>query len=192
MCRVFKEYLLSIANISEEVIDRVLDISNLKNLSKGESLISQDKPYTHEVFIIDGVVRSYFIDEDGNDNTVCFYSDKSFLGTNTLRNKGVESIYTYQALTRLSYLEINSNLFYELMKLYPILEKVVYYVKQRESNRSHHRDKCILGTSSIQKYNNFLKYYPDLIDIIPHYHIASFLGMTPVTLSRIRNKKYSH
>lgn len=189
MSSIFKKYILEITDVPDDIINDILSISSLKQRSRGETLFSKESNFSKEIFILDGIIRVYFIDENGNDNTVGFYENKNFISTNTLRNNSLSLGYIYQSLTESSYLEIESNAFNNLMETYPILKEVVHHVKQQEIIRINNRDKCIMGTSSMEKYDNFLKYYPNLIDKVPHYNIASFLGITPVTLSRIRNKK---
>ena len=66
---------------------------------------------------------------------------------------------------------------------------VIYNAMLQDSLKEHWENKIALGQySAIARYQWFLKTYPGIIDRVPHRYVASFLGMTPVSLSRIRRE----
>lgn len=182
------DYVKKLTKIPQNVLYELIDISVEKKISAGEVLIRGNDKSNKEIFIKKGIIKAYFIDEAGNEKVVAFYKGESFIGTNSLRTQKGLSIYTYQCLTDAEYTEIDSDLFHKLVKKYPILLTLAVIVKNMEVERQNKREICIMGNSGEEKYNNFLKFHSDLVDSIPHYNIASYLGITPVTLSRVRKK----
>jgi len=160
-----------------------------KSILKNEIFINQGSAVNTEMFLSDGIIRAYFVDDQGNEKSTAFYQGEAFISTSALRSKNSYSIYTYQALTDISIYTINSKIFSELINKYPELMKAAKYVKEKETERLNRRDECLMQVSALEKYRNFIEYYPKIENIIPHYYIASYLGITPVTLSRIRSSK---
>ena len=68
----------------------------------------------------------------------------------------------------------------------PDLTAVVLSNFQKLNKQNHSRIEALISGDALAKYKWFLKEYPNLLNRIPHYHIANFLGMTPTQLSRTR------
>lgn len=183
-----RKYLWEYNQISQDCWKVLREIIECETFSKDEMAIRQGAPFNKEVFIESGIVRAYFIDEQGNDKNVAFYEDGAFMSTNALRCRDGLSVYNYQALTDVKWLEFDSDSFFDLMERYSDLFNLAKKVKELEVDRLNKRDACLMQVSAEEKYDQFLKQYPEIENRIPHYHIASYLGITPVTLSRIRKK----
>lgn len=139
-----RSYIEEIVSIPKKCWDDFSSIIELKSFKKDEAIIQQGARYNNEVFIIDGIIRAYFVDEQGNDRNTAFYESNAFMSTNTLRSKDGLSIYYYQALTDTNILEFNSKLFLDLLKKYPNLLKVAKSTKEQEIDRLNKREKCIM------------------------------------------------
>ena len=175
-------------NLAQACWDDLCSIIIPGSFRKNEYLLKQGFHSYQEVFIEDGVVWAFLTDEQANEKGTGFYRENEFISTSALRSKNGCSIYTYQALTDTKVLTFSSEKFVRLLAKYPDLIKLAKHVKEREIDRLSKRDDCLIQASAFEKYLKFTEYYPELEFQIPLYYIASFLGITPVTLSRIRSK----
>lgn len=181
-------YLASMVNFSQSCWTDLSTLARIKPLEKDDYIAWQETPYDKEVFVADGIIRAYFIDDKGNEKNVAFFDHPSFMSINRLRSKKERSVYSFQALTRGKILEFSTDRFSELLGRYPEFLKVAQQVKELEIDRLNKREQCLMEIGAEEKYRKFLECYPDFEGRIPHYHIASYLGIAPVTLSRVRNK----
>lgn len=159
--------------------------SKIHFLEKGSLLQNIDDISTEIYFLYEGLLRGFFLDVKGNEVTDCFgyikgtpvvscidLQEPNRVCIEALENSSLISI-PYSILLPL----LNSNI--ELMQLYNRLLK--------DSLKLHWESKIVLMQyTAAERYKWFLKNYPSLIDRVNHRYIASFLSITPVSLSRIR------
>lgn len=179
----FYTNILGIKNL--EVISTLAVNSKVHFFQKGDIIRNIGDISTELYFLDNGLLRGFFLDVKGNEVTDCFgiikgtpvvsclnLEDPSVLCIEALENSILISI-PYSILFPL----LNSNI--ELMQLYNRLLK--------DSLKLHWESKIVLMQyTAAERYKWFLKNYPSLIDRVNHRYIASFLSITPVSLSRIR------
>jgi CRP-like cAMP-binding protein len=185
----FLSYVKTIETITHADSEAILSLIKLKSYKKDHILIREGELSNNEFFITEGIVKALFIDEQGNEKITAFYPGQNFIGTNALRTKQNKSIYTFQTLTKTTTLIFNSLHFMDLIKDSPKLMSLASEVKELEISRQNRRERTLMQVHASDKYEQFIEDYPNLEEIVPHYNIASYLGITPVTLSRIKNKK---
>jgi len=185
---ILQAYLATMVSLSQRCWTDISTLAQVKPLEKDVYIAWQETPYDKEVFVADGIIRAFYIDDKGNEKNVAFFDHPSFMSINRLRSKEERSVYSFQALTKGTILEFPTDRFSELLDRYPEFLKVAQQVKELEIDRLNKRELCLMETTAEEKVRKFLECYPGFEDRIPHYHIASYLGITPVTLSRVRNK----
>ncbi len=138
--------------------------------------------------LVTGVLRGYVIDEDGNEITTHFYQEKDMVLASYIPN--VASTLYIQALEDCT---ISIGSFKEIMsyvnkniEITNIINKAFHTLNTQLQSRLV----SLINLNSLEKYKLFLKEYPNLINRIPHYLIANFLGITPTQLSRARKQFY--
>ncbi len=155
-------------------------------LKKGALFVEEGQLNKYIGRLLSGVLRGYVIDESGNEITTHFYRENDMVLASYIPN--VASTLYIQALEE-STISIGS------------FEEVMSYVNKNEEitniiNRAFHklnkqlqsRLVALTNLNSLEKYTLFLKEYPNLINRIPHYLVANFLGITPTQLSRARKQ----
>lgn len=137
-------------------------------------------------FIVSGIVRTTVTTDKGKVFTREIYSDSQFCGPMSDLIKGTPSSYSYETLTECEIIRSNHKEVQKLHDTYPELMKFglkVFehvYVKMEKTIIS-------LGTKDAkERYLDFLKRFDGIEALIPQYQIASYLGITPIQLSRIR------
>ncbi|MBK8806599.1 MAG: Crp/Fnr family transcriptional regulator [Bacteroidales bacterium] len=137
-------------------------------------------------FLTSGVVRIFYRKESGEEYTKHFLSKHEFLAASI--KPGEKSITYSQALTNCNLLCIDYDFFMNLSKQYSeinnfISTKTFEYLEQKQN-----REIRLLSEDATGNYLDFLNRFPGLIDLIPHYYIAGYLGVSPTQLSRLRKK----
>lgn len=173
------------------LLKELVTASRIRSLRTGEHIITPGTVPTHLCFLLHGVVRGFMLNANGKDLTDCFV----YACGQTVMP---ESDLTIPATITLEVLEDSEIIMLPLEKIYQLLRKYPYLTKIYEqlllvSTQLHREQKIALCQyTALQRYQWFLKAYPGLIDRIPHKYIASFLNMTPVTLSNVRRTLRQH
>lgn len=171
--------------ITKEQLESFLQLANFKEIKKGEILVHIGDSPKQVYFIISGLVRSYYIDMNGNDVTRYFITENSFCCAEMLFMKKPYDC-CFEALEDCHMICFDGNNFKSLinqdincMKAYiSALEQSLIYKIERENS--------FLLKSAVERYLDFKKIHLDLEERVNQSHIASYLGITPVSLSRIR------
>lgn len=159
-----------------------------QNLVEKEHLIEAGEIAKDVYFFVDGIFRVYYIDQNGNEVNQQFYQAGEVIApVFSLTNKEVSPFYL-QALTPSRVLvaeyqqliETGKNSIAWLTAENAILKSVFLKTARREAQ-------MLLGGAE-QRYRWFLKENPELAEQLPLYQIASYLNVTPVSLSRLRKK----
>lgn len=171
----------------EEFIREIAGITERRHLKKGEFVVRVGEVLNDVCFLESGISRGYLLDANGHDVTDCF----SFRCGSPVMPFGqmelnVPSPMAIEMLEDGSIFCVPISGVIELQKTY--VEVTMFYNQLLiQALNEHWRLKQILNQyTAIQRYQWFLQEYPGLIDRVSNKHIASFIGMTPVTLSRLR------
>lgn len=169
-----------------EIVEPMLAVAKQEHLKKGERAVEAGEIQNQLSFLVNGILRGYVIDENGQDITDCFayQSGDAVMGCNGLNEPSQINI---EALTDCELIRVPVSVLTDLMERYPIMLQV-YSKLLLESLERHWGMKRILYQPAMQRYQWFLSTYPGLIDRVSNKYIASFLGITPVTLSRLRRQ----
>lgn len=172
--------------LSSEAEEYIFSISKVKTISKGELLIRQGQRVKKTYFVTDGCLRSYGIDKNDKEHTLQFaikgwwISDFIAVYTNEPATLNVEAINNSNVIA------FNTKDLDEIHSLFPEFEPFQRKNLERHVVSLHKRILNQLQLTAHERYNVFLKQYPDIEQYTPNYHIASYLGITQESLSRIR------
>ncbi len=175
--------------MSPEAEEYLHSISSNREVSKGEVLIREGQTVRYTYFVTDGCLRSFCIDKNGRQHTLQFaikewwISDFIAIYNNELATLTVESI-TDSKVIEFKAMDL-ANIFTKYSEFEAFqrgnLERHVVSLQKRILNQ--------LQLTAAERYDLFLQQYPDIESYTPNYHIASYLGITQQSLSRIRKEK---
>lgn len=168
-----------------ELIRALSDASAPLHLRRGELLVREGSLPDSVPILVQGIVRGFYFDVDGQEITDCFAVQA---GSPVMSAAGLRmpSPLYLDVLTDSDFWTIPIPAVQRLLDEYPELLHL-YNRLLIQSFSTHWEIKAILRRgSAMQRYQWFLSAYPGLIDRISNKYVASFLGMTPVTLSRLR------
>jgi CRP-like cAMP-binding protein len=183
-----KQFLCSFSLIREATWQQVEPLFIPVSLKKGDYFIQQGQLATQFAFLQKGVVRGYYHNQDGVEYNKHFFVSPAIVGGYTSLITGRPNQIIQQALTDCDLLQANYAAFLSLYDACPDLERVgrrfaeMYFVEKEQKEIE------MVMLDADERYRLFKKRFPDLEQQIPQYHIASYLGITPTQLSRIRRK----
>ena len=182
------QFYKSVLGVTDEaLLQRLVGNSKLTFFEKGQHLLNADEVATELYFLVEGLFRGYFLDAKGREVTDCFGATPGtpalpcsdpFAPSNTSIEALEESVFVALPVYALyPYLETNLN----LMRIYN--EMLWASLKEHWENKM-----AMVQYTAMERYQWFLRRYPSVIDRVPHRHVASFLGITPVSLSSTRRE----
>lgn len=186
------EYLHSIfkdLNISDFEWEKIKSMLKPLHLSKNEYLVREgDKP-DKLAFVISGLFRAFYLTEDGEEKTIVFRGKGKPLSAYSSFIENSNAKFSIQALEDSNLLYITIKEFEKLLSSNNFWQNITgkYYLNIFIEKEKRERE--LLSDDAETRYKNFLIDFPGLENRISHYLIASYLGISNVTLSRIRNKK---
>ncbi len=139
-------------------------------------------------FILSGLVRFFYSTADGKEFNKYFAMEDGFAGSFHSLVLGAPCGYFIQALEVTHALILPNQLMRQLYERHPCWERLGRRMAEQLVLIKEAREKELLLDSLETRYRRFLNEFPGLVDRIPQYHIASYLGVTDVALSRIRRK----
>lgn len=142
--------------------------------------------YLH--FIKQGCLRMWF-NKDGKDITFQFFFEKQAVASIDSLLTKQPSIFTIESIEPTTIISVRKSDFEELFSVYPELKKEFQLMTFRRFRNYTQLFLSRIKDTPKERYDDLIKKNPEIIKRIPQHYIASFLGVTPVSLSRIRNKK---
>lgn len=161
----------------------------LKTLRKRQHYVEEGQTCREIGFILRGDMRQYCIVE-GEEKTTFFYFDNQFVTNYESFVAQTPSNLTIEAITDVQMLVFSKETLDRLYRLYPVYETFGRLIAEQVYICAIHRLNTFLLNTPEQRYLHFLE-SPDsrlILEKIPQHYIASYLGITPVSLSRIRNR----
>lgn len=162
-----------------------------KKLRKKQYLLQQDDVCKYTAFVEKGALRAYSVDDKGYEHIIQFALEGWWMSDIYSFLTGEPSSYNIEALedTELLLLTPNSN--EEMLQKVPKMERYFRILSQKSLVAMQRRLIGSLSQSAEEKYSKLVTAYPNIIQRVPQHMIASYLGITPETLSRIRKQMSS-
>lgn len=184
----FIKTLNSIAEFPEVQIEKILSFSKIKKIRKDECYIREGEKPKSFAYVFGGFFRYYYIDKKGNDFTKGFFFENSFISSYSamIQNRG--SYFSIEALEDAEIIEIDYEKWKALLSNELVWHKLLLALIEKGYCIKESREREFLLFSAEERYKSFLKSFSDQQKRIKQHFIASYLGISPVSLSRIRKK----
>lgn len=180
--------LLRLAHVSEEDLRHMHFIFHLRKLGKNEFFVHEGSVPRTVGFIISGLVRFFFINESGEEFNRGFSVESDFIASYSALLAQEISPFSIQALEDTILLEAYYNELEPLLRKSSALQMIEKKIVDSLFLKKQKRETLLLSEDATGRYKRFLEDDPSLESRISLYHIASYLGITNVSLSRIRKK----
>ena len=172
--------------LSSEAEEYIYSIAKERKLKRGEEIIHEGQSVNKTFFVIQGSLRSYCLDKDGKAHTLQFAIKDWWISDFIAIYSNVPASLTVESITESKVVEFNAKKLNEIFIEFPELEAFQRQNLERHVVSLHKRILNQLQLTAAERYSLFLEQYPDMEEHIPNYHIASYLGITQESLSRIR------
>jgi CRP-like cAMP-binding protein len=166
----------------------ILKSAKSESIKKRTTLIEQGSKDTNIYYLRKGLVRMYHIKDNGEEITFNIISEHSIVANFDFIGTEQSSKFYYETLEDCSFFSLD----------YQVIDKIVSNNSKLESNRKFFLRKIIFDVKERlesfvllnpeERYQKFIKDFPDLSNRVPDKYIANVLGVTPVSLSRIRKR----
>jgi CRP/FNR family transcriptional regulator, anaerobic regulatory protein len=176
--------LVPLTNREEQAF---LEILEEKKVKKKEFLLQEGKICNKITFINSGCMRLFY-NIDGVENTVQFFFSESWYTDYASFLTGKPSIENLQALEPCAVVQFKKEDLYELYNEMPIFDRVGRVFAENAFLSLSQLNQMKTNEEPELRYINLLKTRPELVQQIPQHYIASYLGIKPETLSRIRKR----
>lgn len=160
-----------------------------RTMAPAEHWIQAGDASTEICFILSGLLRVYYIDQNGNEVNQHFYQAGEVIAPVSAIVADEPCQYFIQALESSQIMLADYKALHEAEKDNPEWLQLEISIAQNVLLKSARREARLLLGNAEHRYKWFCKEYPELLERLPQYHIASFLGITAVSLSRLRKKQ---
>lgn len=166
--------------------DEFASLWTRKRVSKGTYLTRQEQSETDEFILLEGCLTSSICDQDGKEICVGFYVGPCVVTPNIARTRDGVSLVSIVAITDAALVRIDSGLLSSVMISSEPVRNWANAVLRDALSRKVDREWCLAALGGAERLKWFRHAFPGYEDIFTHAMIASFLGVTPVTMSRLR------
>lgn len=181
------KYFSNFAVFTSEEEKTILDSMIVRHFKKGDIVLKENDVDDTTFFVVKGLVRQYKI-LDGNDLTINFFAENEWIISLNSFNKKKTANYFLICLEDTELITGNEESAQALFKVFPRFETISRVVMEKAFAEKQELLHAFQTDSPEQRYENLVKNKPDILQRIPQYYIASYLGLTPESLSRIRKR----
>ncbi len=183
-----KEILITRFGFPEKEADDLLAVSRLKSIQALEYFISEGQVPRKFGLLLSGLFRYLYIDKDGNEYTKGIILEDNIFSSYNAMLSGQPSFMYIQALEDSTFLEIDYHLWLRLQERNNFWDKFLIRLLQKGYAVKEKRERELLLLDAETRYHIFLEEFPGMENRIKQHIIASYLGIKPESLSRIRKK----
>ena len=184
-------FLRSTGMLTDEEIEVLSQMMTIKTFKKGSFLLKEGQVSSHVYYNLKGCVREYYL-KDGEEKTISFYTEGDAVSSTRSFVLQVPSKHYLECIedTTLTVMSYKNDL--EFKKLFPRLATICYTKTEEELGVYQDITAEYMVSTPEERYLKLVETRPDLLNRVPQYQLASYIGVTPESLSRIRNRLRSN
>jgi CRP-like cAMP-binding protein len=180
------QYLLQFGHLNQQEIDLVKSKGIFKEIKKGEYFQEAGKIPREVAFLTEGIVRICFYNNKGDDITKYFIDEDSFIVDIISYNQNIPSSSYIQAITDCRFIVFSKEAMKELSMTIRIWDDIINTITNTALVEKVNKISSMLAEDATERYLSFITNFPTLANRIPLSYLASYLGITQSSLSRIR------
>lgn len=138
--------------------------------------------------VVKGLFRYYYLAPDGKEYTKAFMPERSFISSYSAMRSSSPSYYSIEALEPSVVVEVSDQQWMSLRTQNTQWDQLLIHLLEKGYEVKEKRERELLMLDAQSRYQVFLEEYPGIEKRVKQYMVASYLGITPIALSRIRNK----
>ena len=185
---LIKEIIRSYYTVSQESMEALINCVEFQSMPKSSVFIKSGFQNDYDYFLLGGICRSYVVNRKGEDITISFFQDKTILTPNVARTFKNQSTLTFEALTDIELGRFKAIELVKLMREISEMRSFANAVLQQELILKSNKELYNASLTAKERLIKFRTQFNSLENIIPHPIIASYLGITNISLSRLRKE----
>ncbi|MFD2600465.1 Crp/Fnr family transcriptional regulator [Flavobacterium suzhouense] len=176
-------------SLTREETELLLASLELRELKKKEHLLEAGQICNENYFVADGCLRMYLTTDKGTEQVIQFAIENWWMTDYFSFKSNQPSNFYIQAIEKTTVIAISRKAQDELFEKLPQLEKYFRIVLEKAYAAQLNRIHYIFNLGGEEQYRMMVERYPEFVQRVPQYMLASFLGITPEFLSKVRAKK---
>jgi CRP-like cAMP-binding protein len=185
---LLRDYFLKRTDTDKHVFERISPYFEEKSFKRNEYVLREGEICKHNYFIISGCMRLFSINKEGVENTRYFAFEGKFATCFTSLISGLPAFENIQSLEKTTVLRIHRDDFYYLVETEAAVNKVYRNIMESAYITTQRRIYDFQGADSLERVQWLLKHQPKILSRLSNKVVASYLGITPYTLSRLKAK----
>ncbi|RZJ45215.1 MAG: Crp/Fnr family transcriptional regulator [Chryseobacterium sp.] len=190
----FRNHLSKILGVPIDTLDFCSSHYDVKEVKKNEIILREGEISDSTYFVEKGLLRMYSIDKAGKEHIIQFAPENWIISDTTSQLLNEKSRFYIEAIEESTIVITKEGFFENLSKVYPDVAEKNQRLMFNHIKNLQNRVNALISTTAEERYMDFLKKYPNLMLRAPQWMVASYLGITPESLSRVRkelaNKKF--
>ncbi|MBK8484431.1 MAG: Crp/Fnr family transcriptional regulator [Saprospiraceae bacterium] len=179
----FDNYLPLDDTERKELSNRVIE----KNIKRRQFILQENDVCKYYTFVISGLFKMYAVDKNGKENNIQFASENDWIADiGSFHNEKPSRLYI-EAIEPSIILQISKDNLWYLYTNYPKFDRNFRVIIEDKFIELQNRVLQSISSTAEERYETYLEQYPNLSNRLPNTQIASYLGITPEFLSKIRN-----
>jgi CRP-like cAMP-binding protein len=175
--------------LTDEEIEVLSQIMTIKTFKKGSFLLKEGQIASYAYFNLKGCVREYYL-KDGEEKTISFYIEGDDVAENSSYVLQVPSKHYLECLEDTTLTVVSYQNDKAFKKRFPRLGTRCYETMEEQLGEFQNIAAEYIVSTPEERYLKLVETRPDLLNRVPQYQLASYIGVTPESLSRIRNRLY--
>ncbi len=183
----FEHYLKKNMGVTDAELEGLLPLLKVKVYPKHAFLLREGEVATHSYYVEQGLLRSYSVDEKGRQHIIQFAPEDWFISETSSVYFHIPSQFSIEAIEETAVVIIDQA-YLNYVSAWPVYQKKNDLSLQTHIRHLQGRINLLLGATAEARYLEFIRLYPSLTQRVPQWMIASYLGISPESLSRVRKE----
>lgn len=184
------QYITQRVSINDEEAALIKEKFHLRKLAKKDFFVSMGSTNFHQGYVVGGTLRVFYTDPKGNEHVMYFAFSDWWVGDLAGFHFNEAATLSVQALEESYILEVSKDDIETLYHTVPVLERLFRIMAQRTLAVLQKRFLLTISAHAEERYKELLQRHPGIEQIVAQHQIASYLGILPESLSRMKKKLY--
>lgn len=188
MRNILMKYMTKYSALNEEQQQAIVEEIQIEEFKKGTILLRQGDVPTKCYFVLKGCIRQYAVDEAGKEVTSYFYTEEQAISNMNHHKQDKSSSYTFSCLEDCTLVVGDLVTEKDMYHKYTQLEAMTRRMIEHSFGEMQDELAAFIASTPEERYKSLLQKRPYLVDRVPQHQLASSLGITPESLSRIKKR----
>ncbi|MDX5319889.1 MAG: Crp/Fnr family transcriptional regulator, partial [Bacteroidota bacterium] len=186
--QLLRDFLKGFKVLSEEEIEALSSSMHVQAFPRHARIVKQGEVCQLCYFVLKGCLRQFHLNEEAEEKTLALYTEGQAINYYTSRTEMRASENTLECLEDCVLLVGDPEKDESFYSQYPALADITRQMLEKELSEAQSSYAKFVSASPLERYQNLLRDRPGLVQRVPQYQLASYLGMTPESLSRIKRR----